>query len=218
MKFRLLSLFGLVTVAAVFAGIFLRFDHRRSLINFDDLSEWKCLKPGTKKLWKVNEHGHLQSTASNIDIYCEVELPEVVEIILHVRTNQKFDFSFGLGICKTHQDVNKIPRIENWNNALLFETNYNFEVAYESIIGNELKLQIIWDRQKNLVKILEDGENGTELVSTPFKPVQYRSYKDSGIFIRNKYSDLTVEKLIVREYLPKANKLFRLLPRSNQLD
>lgn len=162
-------------------------------LGVSDLEDWGSLKR-TKKHWEVSDSGDLVSTKSNVNIFYQTDLPDAVQIDLVLKWKDNLDIVFGLGVpSNTKVADDTLPRIESWEDAMVFSQKDDFEVIYESIDPKQrrLVLQIQWDRKTNNVVILD--EQGKQLCSTTIAD-QIRGV-ESGIYLENKNGDLQIETL-----------------------
>ncbi len=157
-----------------------------------DLEDWGSLKR-TKKHWKISDSGDLESTKSGINLFYQTELPDAVQIDLVVKWKKNLDMVFGLGVPSNTKVVEKVPRIESWEDAMVFSQADDFDIIYESIDPKQkrLVLQIQWDRKTNKVLILD--EQGKLLCETTI-PEKTRGI-EQGIYLENKNGDMQIETL-----------------------
>lgn len=162
-------------------------------LGFSDLEDWGSLKR-TKKHWQVSDSGDLVSTKSNINLFYQTELPDAVQIDLVLKWKENLDIVFGLGVPSSSKVADDaLPRIESWEDAMVFSQKDDFDVIYESIDPEQrrLVLQIQWDRKTNTVTILD--EQGAQLCVSEV-PEKIRGV-EPGIYLENKSGDLQVETL-----------------------
>ncbi len=172
-----------------------------------DLDDWKSNKEDGKEEWTINDDGHLVGETHESSIFRRMEdLPEVVEIELEVSWAEKLDMVFGMGAPKEDGPfgVDPLPRIESWEDALVFSMQDDFFVVKESIAQDtkSLSLHIRLDRGKGNA-IVRDAD-GKLLVAA--KGITFNEKVVPGIFIQNKLGDLMVERLVVREVKKKGSK------------
>lgn len=162
-------------------------------LGVSDLEDWGSLKR-TKKHWQVSDSGDLVSTKSNINLFYQTELPDAVQIDLVLKWKENLDIVFGLGVpSSTKVADDALPRIESWEDAMVFSQKDDFDVIYESIDPEQkrLVLQIQWDRKTNQVTILD--EQGKQLCVATV-PEKVRGV-EPGIYLENKNGDLQIETL-----------------------
>ncbi|MDB4778282.1 hypothetical protein OAG68_02380 [bacterium] len=170
-----------------------------------NLDDWESSKDDGKDDWTINADGQLVCGALESNIFRRmVDLPEVVEIELEVSWDRNLDMVFGMGAPKEDGPfpVDPLPRIESWEDALVFSLQENFFVVKESISPDtkSLSLHIRLDRGKGNA-IVRDTE-GKLLVAA--KGITFNENVVPGFVIQNKNGDLTVRRLVVREVKKKG--------------
>ncbi len=164
-----------------------------------DLTQWESAR-GQKRFWQVNTQGQLMSTRQNIHLFREADLPASALIELELKWNKKLDFIFGLGVPRNARQTDNIPRLEAWDDSLVFSYGDNFEIVLESYRNaqHRIKLLIHWDQPNQRIAV--HNESGQLLCAADLSHLKNQG--KPGIYIENKTGDLIISEFIVRQSLP----------------
>jgi thiol-disulfide isomerase/thioredoxin len=164
-----------------------------------DLEQWDAAR-GQKRFWQVNSLGQLRSTRQNIHLFREAELPASSLIEVELSWTKKLDFMFGLGVPRNARETEQLPRLETWDDSLVFSYGDNFEIVMESFANpqNRLRLLVHWDQAKQKVAIHD--ASGKLLCAADLSGLKSQNKK--GIYLENKAGDLTVSELRIRQSEP----------------
>ena len=160
-----------------------------------DLDRWES-KQGGKRLWKSNQDGEVVATSDDIHLYLESELPDSCLIDIEIGWDEKLDFAMALGVPRSPGKIDKVPRLETWEGAVVFSHDDDFEVVLEELDEDAklLKLLIHWDKKSNNIVIHD--EQGVELASAKLKTGG--KFSKQGIFLQNKSGDITIKSIGIR--------------------
>ena len=160
-----------------------------------DLDKWDA-KRGEKKHWKVNDRGQLESTRANIHLFLKSKLPESCLIAVEIQWSKNLDFSLALGVPKSARMLDEVPRLESWQDSIVFSFGDDFEIVIEELDESEkrLKFLIHWDQSSKQVVIHD--ERGKTLATVDMKDLKAKF--EPGIYIDNKSGDLKVSSLAIR--------------------
>lgn len=161
-----------------------------------DLNQWDAAR-GQKRFWQVNSLGALRSTRQNIHLYREAEFPASALIEIELSWTKKLDFLFGLGVPRNARETDQLPRLETWDDSLVFSYGDNFEIVMESFANpqNRLRLLLHWDQANRKVAI-HDG-TGKLLCSADLSDMADKN--KPGIYLENKAGDLALNELRIRQ-------------------
>ncbi len=161
-----------------------------------DLNQWDAAR-GQKRFWQVNSLGALRSTRQNIHLYREAELPASSLIEIELSWTKKLDFLFGLGVPRNARETDQLPRLETWDDSLVFSYGDNFEIVMESFANpqNRLRLLLHWDQTNR--KIAIHDETGKLLCSAVLSELADKN--KPGVYLENKAGDLAVNELRIRQ-------------------
>lgn len=164
-----------------------------------DLPKWQAAR-GQKRFWQVNSQGHLLATRQNLHLYREAELPASCLIDLELSWTKKLDFLVALGVPENARQADQLPRLETWDDALVFSYGDNFEIVLESFLNPQRRVRLLlhWDQARQSVAIHD--ATGKLLCAADLSDVKVR--RKSGIHIENKAGDLTVTQLAIRQSEP----------------
>ena len=164
-----------------------------------DLEQWDAAR-GQKRFWQVNSLGQLRSTRQNIHLYREAELPASSLIEVELSWTKKLDFMFGLGVPRNARETEQLPRLETWDDSLVFSYGDNFEIVTESFANpqNRLRLLVHWDQANEKVAIHD--ASGKLLCAADLSGL--KSQNKPGIYLENKAGDLTISELRIRQSEP----------------
>lgn len=162
------------------------------LMGFSDLEDWGSLKR-TKKHWKITDSGDLEATKQDINLFLQTDLPDAVQIDLVLKWEKNLNMVLGFGVPTSAKNLDKVTKIESWDDALVVNEGENFSVIYESVDDkpNRLAIQIQWDRKTNVVLIRD--EQGKELCTANVAESD-RGIKP-GIYLENKKGQMKIETL-----------------------
>jgi hypothetical protein len=188
---------------------------KKSLVDIENLENWGSLT-GTKGAWRVDQQGHLIATKRDVDVYFKTEFPDIVQIELELEYDRELNMVFGLGVPKDQDAARDLPKLETWEDSLVFSQVNSFSILYESLQPpvnangwKELSFLIVWDRVGKRVTI-KDSKTDKVLAETSLQSPKtrrnksnrvYQSNFSSGIYIESKNGDLSITKLMVTEYL-----------------
>ena len=160
-----------------------------------NLDKWDA-KRGQKKYWKVNDRGQLESNRKNIHLFLKSELPESCLIAVEIAWQKNLDFSLALGVPNSARQLSEVPRLESWDDAIVFSYGDDFEIIVEELDESEKRLKFLlhWDQSSKLVVIHD--ERGKVLATADLKGVKTKA--TPGIYIDNKSGDLKVSSLSIR--------------------
>lgn len=164
-----------------------------------DLNQWEAAR-GQKRFWQVNTLGQLLSTRQNIHLYREAELPETSLIEVELSWAKKLDMVLGLGVPTNAREADQLPRLETWDDSLVFSVGDNFEIVMESFPNKDRKVRlfIFWDQIKKRVAIHDTS--GKLLCTADLDDSKTRN--KPGIYIENKSGDLVVSEFRIRQSEP----------------
>lgn len=164
-----------------------------------DLNQWDAAR-GQKRYWQVNSQGALRSNRQNIHLYREAELPASSLIEIELSWTKKLDFLFGLGVPRNARETDQLPRLETWDDSLVFSYGDNFEIVMESFTNpqNRLRLLVHWDQVNKKVAIHD--ATGKLLCSADLSELAAKN--KPGIYLENKVGDLTLNELRIRQSQP----------------
>ncbi|XZE20362.1 TlpA family protein disulfide reductase [Pirellulaceae bacterium SH449] len=164
-----------------------------------DLNQWEAAR-GQKRFWQVNTLGQLLSTRRNIHLYREAELPETSLIEVELSWTKKLDMVLGLGVPTNARETDQLPRLETWDDSLVFSFGDNFEIVMESFLNKDRKVRLLifWDQVKKRVAIHDTS--GKLLCTADLDDSKTRN--KPGIYIENKTGDLVVTEFRVRQSEP----------------
>jgi thiol-disulfide isomerase/thioredoxin len=161
-----------------------------------DLSQWQAAR-GQQRFWQVNSQGQLLSTRQNVHLYREADLPASCLIEVEIGWTKKLDFLLALGVPENARQADQLPRLETWDDALVFSYGDNFEIVMESFLNKQQRVRLLlhWDQTTQSVAVHD--ATGKLLCSADLSELKVR--RKPGIYIENKAGDLIVSQLLIRQ-------------------
>ena len=125
----------------------------------DELANWRPFR-GQQGLWRRTDAGNLRSPASGAFLSRVIKMPGKVEIEFEVAAAGMPSFTFGLGAPTGHRAVEKLPKIETWEDELVLSfDDGDFEHLRTLTPGDkQLKFRVLWDVDAREVVVLDGLE------------------------------------------------------------
>ncbi len=143
--------------------------------------------------WRRGPGGHMQSHRKQAGIFTEIEIPEQFEIDVELYSSASPRFALAFGRDKLSAALNEALRVETWGDELVVVQDKVFEPVM-TIPKDQYNVRLRLAYASDLRELRVYDASGRALVKV--KDVQPSTGK-SGIFIRNRGEDLTVQRLSV---------------------
>jgi hypothetical protein len=174
---------------------------QESEVLFDGLENfenWSSLEDEIN--WSLEE-GKLICSEKNSSIHQELELPNVCRIRLTVAYTGAPDFIFGFGVPGDRRELERLVRIESWEDSLVINAEEDFGIVYENVPKERMQFDVLVKRIVGAEDGIDPGfrlvvcdQTGKQLVAFAVEVPDTKP----GIFLQNKSCELlTVEKLTI---------------------
>ena len=150
--------------------------------------------------WSSNAEGELSTDVLAGELFRDLKLPEISEIELVLRWNRRPGFVITFADPSALRLSQEAVRLETWEDELVLQTlagNGNFEQLRTLKSGDKsIGLRLLWNQRTGELAIYSD--HGDLLGKMSAGPNTGQGH--SGLYIKNKGSDLTLAKLRVSNW------------------
>ncbi len=150
---------------------------------------------GTNRRWAWRESAdeHPYTRLNTTGLYRSLTLPDSFHLDLEVASRSVPQFAMSLGPDANRADLEAALRLETWGDELVLTNDTVFEpVLVLDSKRREIRIRLSYDRKEQTFRVFELGGRHLKTVDN----IKFETGK-SGIFWRNRGSDLTVRRVSV---------------------